>query len=881
MTALLVLLALAAEPENAWPRAGERVAGVRLLGVPDAAALRRYVELAPGDGYDAARVAHAVELFHATGRFENVLVEAERRPDGLLLAFRFVPAPLLVDVLVDGDPVIDADALRDAARLTRGEPLWWPRLERAARDVGLALARRGFLEARVEADRRLRQEGADAVFRVHAGQRAVVGPVSVAVRGGEASAARLVADLRARAAPAPGAPFAREVAQAAADSMRAALVRQRRFRAAVRVNETYDPRRGHVDLVFEADVGPPMTVVLEGVPEGLERRLRGGADRLLREGGLAPDVLDAAVERVEEALRGVGHRSPRVAAREEGARVVLAAEPGPRSRVASVRVAGAEGLSRPPVLATTPGAPVVDAVLEKDADALRQALEDEGYSEASVEVEAPEGIAEVPVAFRVRPGVRRTVRGIQVDAPAELPDSAGRQELRLRAGAPFRARDVAADRAALATAYRSAGWPAADVEPHVLPGEDGTTVDVILEVRTGPQLSVDHVVVSGLEHTREDVVRRELTLRESGPLALREVLESQRRLGALGLFSRVTVTEMDPESMPARTVVVAVQEAPRLGVAYGLGYGERDGPRGSVEATRRNLLGMDRSLTAFARLSFRGHRVLATFREPWVFGKRQELFLTAYREEGERETFRYLRFGGVVQTARPLGARTSLILRYLFQETDTFRVSYPCDEVERQFCNATVSGPSASVVVDTRDDPLDAKSGRFLSADLQFSHRVFGGTSFVKGFVQASTLHRLTSRALLGVAGRLGLARTLGFDTPLLLSLPERFFAGGDSSLRGFPPDLVRRGGGNALVLGSVELRVSLAPRLAVAGFVDAGNVFPFASDLTLRDLRYSAGFGLRYRSAVGPLRIDYAKKLDRGPGESPGRLHLTIGHAF
>jgi outer membrane protein insertion porin family len=196
------------------------------------------------------------------------------------------------------------------------------------------------------------------------------------------------------------------------------------------------------------------------------------------------------------------------------------------------------------------------------------------------------------------------------------------------------------------------------------------------------------------------------------------------------------------------------------------------------------------------------------------------------------------------------------------------------------------------VVNDTRDDPLEPRRGRFIGADVQFSHEALGGDSFLKGFLQAATYQRLTARAVLAVSGRLGLGRTLGFDQPLRLPLPDRFFAGGDYSLRGFGQDLagpvatlpsgeVVPTGGNGLLLGGAELRYDVGRRFSAAAFTEAGNVYPLVSDMTLSDMRYTAGLGLRYKSALGPLRIDWGYKLDRRPGEKPYHVHFTIGHAF
>jgi outer membrane protein assembly factor BamA len=387
-------------------------------------------------------------------------------------------------------------------------------------------------------------------------------------------------------------------------------------------------------------------------------------------------------------------------------------------------------------------------------------------------------------------------------------------------------------------------------------------------------------VVAGLEHTKETVVRRELTLKEGEPLGLDRLLESQRRLAALGIFQRVSVAEIDPESRDQRSLVVQVEEAPRITVAYGIGSAEGDPLRGSVEVTRRNLFGMDRSLSSFARVSFKGSRFLTSYREPFLFGRKQELFVTAFREEEERAFFDFERYGGFVQSARQLRPAWNLIARYTYQRTDAFNITSP-GQVGREFAFSTFSGPAGSVVNDTRDDPLDPHRGRFVSADLQFSHKVLGGDSFLKGFVQGALYERLNARTVLAVSGRVGLARTFGLEESIFLPRPDRFYAGGDYSLRGFETDAVDPLGGNALVLAGAELRFDVGKSFQTAVFSDVGNVYELVSELDLSNVRASAGVGVRYRTAFGPVRVDWAFKLNRRQNESASRVHLTIGHAF
>jgi outer membrane protein assembly factor BamA len=892
LAALLLLAVPAPEVARAPPSQGEYVHEVRIE-ADDPGRLARFVALVPGRPLDPEAVRRTVQLMHATGEFEDVRVRVEREEgeDGVTVVIEPVPAPLLVDVQVEGDRVLDAGAVREVARLRRGDPLWAERLERAGRDVALALVARGYLEALVEPPQAIRRPGgADAVFRIRSGPRVRVGSVSV-------SGVEAVADLRLGelVRPRQGGVYQRAKAEKAARDMRRRLSRAGFWQATVALDERYVPGPALMGLVFEVTPGPPMSLEVRGarVPGGI----RGDVRRLLRDGGTGRDVLEAGGERVESYLRGLGHREGIVQVSVEGqpggrSAVVFDARPGPRAEVASVELQGAD-----PELAsglkTRPGEPVEDTVLTEDVRRLTRQLEDLGHFEASVEVDVPGEGGPQPVVFFARPGPRAMVIDVSVDGP---PLPAGREEdgprvLPARAGLPYRVRDVGSAREVLLSAWRRAGYLDVRVEPDIVLSEDQTEVRVRLVVEPGPRTIVENVVLAGLRDTREQTVAREIVLRSGEPFSFERVLESQRRLLSLGIFERVTITELDPGRERSRDVVVTVDEALRTTVAWGIGYSEQDLLRGSVEVTRRNLRGLGRTASVFVRGSFRGSRLLLNLREPWLLGRHLDSFLTAFWEEEDRQSFDYNRKGGVAQVGQSVNDRTTLIYRYLYQDTNVFNIEVPPEEIDRQFRTYTVSGPAFSVVWDTRDDPLEPRRGSFFASDLQLSADALGGTSYLKGFFQGADIRRARPDLAMVFSLRLGLAGTYGEAAPLL-PLPERFFAGGAFGPRGWPvdevgPKVIRPDGevfptgGNALLLGGAELRYDLTRSFQLAAFFDIGNVYREVGDLSITELRKSVGLGVRYLTPIGPIRLDYGHKIHRLPGEAPGRLHLTIGYAF
>ena len=126
----------------------------------------------------------------------------------------------------------------------------------------------------------------------------------------------------------------------------------------------------------------------------------------------------------------------------------------------------------------------------------------------------------------------------------------------------------------------------------------------------------------------------------------------------------------------------------------------------------------------------------------------------------------------------------------------------------------------------------------------------------------------------------------------------ERFYAGGDTTIRGFALDRVGTRhipaqpsdtldedllpiGGNGLVIFNAELRAPVAGGLGVVGFLDTGNVFARVADIDLTELRSAVGGGVRYKSPFGPIRFDLGFKVNRQPGEGLTAWFISFGQAF
>ena len=372
-------------------------------------------------------------------------------------------------------------------------------------------------------------------------------------------------------------------------------------------------------------------------------------------------------------------------------------------------------------------------------------------------------------------------------------------------------------------------------------------------------------------------------------------------------------------------------------------------PRGFFEIGRRNLWGKNRAVNLFGRVSLRSrdivlsgsgvrfeqpaegsgygfneYRVYSTYREPRVFNSAADFLLTGILDQAIRSSFNFITREVRAETGVRVGQRYSVAGRYSYEHTKLFDERFTDSEkplIDRIFPQVRISKFSFTAIRDTRNDVLDPDRGLFLIADNELAARVIASeVGFTRTFVQAFAFSRLPTgrRTVLALGARLGLAHGFRREVPRIgtdgqpirrsdgapivdvvedqLPASERFFAGGDTTVRGFSLDRLGTDatisptgfptGGNGLVVLNSEVRVAVVGSLGAVVFLDAGNVFLRATDFDLGDLRAAAGFGIRYQSPVGPIRIDLGFKLARrelAPGRLERRnvLHISLGQAF
>jgi outer membrane protein assembly complex protein YaeT len=632
---------------------------------------------------------------------------------------------------------------------------------------------------------------------------------------------------------------------------------------------------------------------------------------------------------------------------------------GPEYRVERVEISGNAAVSLSEFEAAfrlRADQPFSNAKLSADVASIGDFYRRRGFAGAKAQsavepVTSPTEAATVPVVVRlvIAEGVRTVVSSIHVQGNVAVPEAALLEGLGLRPGEPFFATQMAVDRDQIQSRYANLGYQTVSVGANPGLSQDGTRADVAFTVREGLQVRVEHVLIVGNVRTKPEVIRRELQLKPGDPLGVAAVIESRRRLAELGLFRRVNITELRHGAEATRDLLVTVEEAPATTLTYGAGgevrlivtSEEETGaatqrlefaPRASFSIGRRNLFGKNRSINLFTGVALHPedspaqgtteYQVVETYREPRVFGTPFDAFVRGVQEQQIRSSYSFTRRQLSADVTRHLTPSVFVTGDYRIESTTVFNTHVaPADQllIDRLFPQVRLSSFLSSVVFDTRDDPVDPRRGEYFSVNGQLAARAIGSeVGFVKSFFTASMFRQVSSTSHIVFAGdaRLGLAHGFprivpGTDSqgnPILdingrpvlteieeLPQSERFFAGGDTTVRGFaldtlgtPATIDKNGfpiGGNGVVLFNAELRVPVGRGVGFVGFLDTGNVFAQVSDIYLGDLRSSAGFGVRYKSPVGPIRIDLGFKLRRevvaGQLERLTALHISFGEAF
>ena len=918
------------------------------------ASLLSAVQVKPHQPLNMNDVRETMTHLYTLGRFDDVQVEAENAADGgVAVTILLEPVHVVTRVEFRGQLGLPEGALRDRMADGFGQT---PPVTKAA-DVAAALTElyvdRGYMTAAVTPAPPVIEHDPDRatlVFDVASGPRARIVKSDVAGQPLE-PAAKVQERLRIT----PGEPYQPGDLHGRLASYITWMRKHGHYEADARaLPPVFNADRTEATLTVDVRPGPAVIIEFTGDPLPPEKRAE--LVPIEREGSVDQDILEDAARRITDDLQQQGYWKADVGVpdrKEENGqlRIVFAVHHGPFFRIApeGLKIDGTHAFTVDELRVGAklveaklgPGDPFVASKMTAIEGAITQFYRSRGFATVQVASQPNQiGTNLVQPVIVVKEGPRVVLGSVTVRGNDKIPVKDLLAQITVKTGDAYYGPTLASDRSRLETLYLDRGFQSAEVTvPQSQPVVDGTTAraDVVFQVREGAQTTIEHIFITGNVKTNANVIRRELGISEGAPLGQQALADSRRNLAALGLFRRIQISSVSHGDPERSDVIITVEESQGTTIDWGGGLqAERIlrqtdeagittitqpiefAPRGFFEIGRRNLGGKNRSANLYTRLAVRPgvesehstplgfveFRVVGTYREPRAFHNFGELTGTAAIERGVRTGFNFDRRGGNAELTHRISSSVRASGQYAFTTTTIYDETLTGDDVlnvDRVFSQVRLSMFSGALSRDTRDDAVAPQHGTLLSADGTLAARLFGSeVGFGKLFLQSFYYRNLGARNIVFAGGaRLGLARAVKeiVDGSLVEDLPasERFYTGGDTTIRGFardavgaPETLTESGfpkGGSAEIVLNAELRVPVLGDFGSVVFVDGGNVFRRVSDLDLANLRAGVGFGVRYRSPFGPLRLDFGFPMNRqllGEHlEKPFQIYFSMGHAF
>jgi outer membrane protein insertion porin family len=713
-----------------------------------------------------------------------------------------------------------------------------------------------------------------------------------------------------------GEAFRRSDMFAGVETIRRHYVERGRIECSVDAEARPDPGDPQAQRVlYDVETGPVYQVRLENVGKKEARRLRSRLNELWSGWLFSRDLLGDSAELIAEAYRERGYYTVDVdwsLVTEDGERALrFVIDRGKTVRVRSVGIEGAEQISEARILGQVLTRPaslfskgrLVPSVLEDDLVAIRSLYRDEGY--LGVKLDPPrirltaDG-AEADVVLRITEGPQFTIAGLEYPDDLSFPRERMQSWSGLEVEQVFSPARLLAAEGDLRAGLDAEGYPDARVASAI--EREDASVRVRFEIDTGTRKKVGEIAIEGTLQTKEKVILRELELAPGDPISRQKLLASQHKLYRLGIFRsvRLSYSPISGDDPALQRLEVRVEESKPLAMSIGLGYDTEQGVRTSFATTYSNVGGAGRVLSLQGWFSRKLQRVQIVGEEPRLFGQALPGLFTFQWEQDEREGFTLQSRSLALRVDRRLAPKWGGYVRYAFKRDTLSDITDDLAAIEDKVENIRLGNVGVSLIRDSRDNPVAATRGTYLSVGNQlFAGFLLSDANFLKTLVEGTYVRTFRNRTEFASAVRVG--TELPFGSTVLVPISERFFAGGDSTLRGFAFDEVGPTlgdvpvdgdpvdpevadtpiGGQALLILNEEFRFPIWAQLRGVVFYDVGNVWLEVSDVDLGGLRQNVGVGLHYLTPIGPLRVEYGRKLDREPGETKGELFFAIGTAF
>ncbi len=877
---------------------------------------RDLISLQEGRPFSKGLMDKSVSLLKASGRFEDVTVEAFPQQEGTLVVFRLKPYFIIRDITVSGEYPLFTQDILNVMSVYVGDYI---RPDLPAEQEPLIeqyLVAEGFIGPGVHVAVIPHENDGTAIIEVHLTKNRYYTLHSLVIKGN-----RNVSENRIKLRmstwtrsffPGSSSRFREKTLKDDIKNL-TSFYRGIGFSdAEVSYSLDKDPRSGNVLLSVRIQEGPKYRISFTGNKEFFDFTLKKQLV-LFTEGNRRGSGLRKSIRNIRELYRNNGYPSVSVKA-EEGAedsgvqkerKITFAINEGPQTVVRDITFRGSTAFGgdelRSRMNVWKKIIPLVGKrlfvrdLLEQDIREIKILYIQNGFVNADVREELTweKDGKHVSISLIVLEGVRTIVSAISFEGITAISAEEARSCISLKQGKPFVESGVKSNENALATCISERGYPHVKVRETLLFSADRKSASIHYAVNEGPFVRMGRTYFSGNFKTRRKVLQKELDMDPGDPFSLRKIVEGQNTIRNMGIFNSVQFKTLGlREGTDEVTVLADVEEKKPYYVQAAMGYESNVGLYGNARAGDRNVFGLNKELWAGAEASQTGERYDLGLNEPRIFGTRitgvYNLFLE--RRDEFNQDFELTTLGTNLGFIRRYGNHvlTSLNFRYerrkrSLQDSETGDILI---EDESIFDPRSVIVVTPGITYDTRNSFLRPQRGVFSSFSVDVTNGLQESLDdFVRYRLDVRTYVSPLENLTFAWLGRAGYVDPTG--TTVRVPDDQLFYLGGTLDVRGFDENMLLYDasrnpvGGRLSLAGSIEARYLVAYNLEIALFFDTGSIQKTNGTPVTDNTRSSYGTGLRYVTPIGPIGLLYGRKLDPQPGESTYRWHFSIGYTF
>lgn len=556
-------------------------------------------------------------------------------------------------------------------------------------------------------------------------------------------------------------------------------------------------------------------------------------------------------------------------------------------------------------------------ILEEDMERVASFYRNYGFVDVSAdkEIERYPAKGDIYINVSVNEGKKYTVGSVVIKGNKIASTEDLTEQIKLIEGEVFTEDLLHNDSAAIQGYYLEKGYIFARIEPNTSLNPDTGKVDINYNIIENELAYVNRIEIRGNIKTRDKIVRRELRLNPGERFDGKKLKRSKERLNNLGFFEEVSFDMADTDEPNKKDLIVEVKEAKTGEFSFGGGYSSVDKLIGFMEIAQKNFdfknfstfTGAGQDLRLKAQLGSVSNSFELSFTEPWIFDYPLSFGFDLYNTEHDRESdvgygYDEQHTGGDLRFGKEISEFTRAGLTYKIERVTIGDV--PTDatnDLKSEEGENLVSTLGLSLTRDNRDNVFSPTRGTVLGSSFELAGGPLGGD---KDFfrVIGSGLYDMpvfrVGRAKRGeevkysvLEFRLRAGIVSEFGNSETVPIYERFYLGGSNSVRGYnerkigPLDSATDDplGGESMLLGNIELTYPLMDFIKGALFYDVGNVWAVSSDLGNGGFRAGVGLGVRLKTPIGPIKLDYGIPLNDEPGEDgrSGKFHFSVSRGF